>query len=121
MFNLCATAETVYRSVDKDGNIVFSDKPTPGAEEIHVEDVQTIKAPDVGPFKYKPQKKKQALRYTNIVIVTPANDTAIRVNTGNITVNVSLEPGLNHDRGDQIALYMDGNKVSEFRKSCVQF
>jgi len=67
----------------------------------------------VGPFKYKPQKKKQALRYTNIVIVTPANDTAIRVNTGNITVNVSLEPGLNHDRGDQIALYMDGNKVSE--------
>lgn len=112
MFNLCATAETVYRSVDKDGNMAFSDKPSPGSEEIHIEDVQTIKTPNIRPFKYKPLEKKQALRYTRIAIVSPVNDTAIRVNTGNISVSVLLEPALNPGRGDQIALYMDGNKVS---------
>ncbi len=112
IFSLCATAETVYRSVDEDGNIVFSDKPTDGAEEIHVEDVQTVNPPSVGPFKYTPLKKEQALRYTDIAIVSPANDTAIRDNEGNITVSVVLEPGLNSGEGDQLALYMDGAQVS---------
>jgi hypothetical protein len=112
IFGLCATAETVYRSVDEDGNIVFSDKPTDGAEEIDVKDAQTVNLPSAGPFKYTPPKKEQPLQYTDIAIVSPANDTAIRDNEGNITVSVMLEPGLNSDRGDQLALYMDGAQVS---------
>jgi len=111
IFSLCATAETVYRTVDKDGNIIFSDKPSSGAEEIHIKDAQSISLPDAGPFKYTPLEKDVA-QYTNIAIASPANDTAIRDNEGNITVRVTLGPGLNPDNGDQLALYMDGAQVS---------
>ena len=112
IFSLCTTAATVYRSVDEDGNIIFSDKQTDGSEEIHVEDAQTVNTPSAGPFKYTPPKKEQAPQYTDIAIVSPADDTAIRDNEGNITVSVVLEPGLNSGRGDQLALYMDGSQVS---------
>jgi hypothetical protein len=112
IFSLCATAETVYRSVDENGNIIFSDKPSDGAEKIHVEDAQTISPPSAGPFKYTPTKKEQPQGYTDIAITSPANDTATRNNEGNVTVSVTLNPGLNSGKGDQLALYMDGAQVS---------
>ena len=44
----------VYRSVDENGNIVYSDQPSEGAEKIEVKDAQTINLPAAGPFKYQP-------------------------------------------------------------------
>ena len=41
---ISATAE-VYRSVDENGNVVFTDKPSPDAELIEVDELQTIKPP----------------------------------------------------------------------------
>ena len=35
----------VYRSVDEDGNVIFIDQPTPGAEMIETRDIPTIEAP----------------------------------------------------------------------------
>src|SRR3972149_3615342 len=105
VFNPGVTAETVYRSADEDGNTIYSDKPTPGAEEIHVEDAQAIDQPDAGPFTYTPPKQAPASQYTAITITSPENDASIRDNTGNIIVSVTLEPGLSPGLGDQLALY----------------
>ena len=107
-----ATAETVYRTVDENGNTIYSDQPSPDAEEIHVEDAQSINLPSAGPFVYTPLKKEQGGPYTAITITSPENDAAIRDNTGNIRISVSVEPGLNPGRGDQIAIYMDGKQVA---------
>jgi hypothetical protein len=98
--------------VDENGNLIFSDKPSDGAEKIHVEDAQTISPPSAGRFEYTPSKKEEPQSYTEIAIVSPANDTATRNNEGIVNVSVSLEPSLNSGSGDQLALYMDGAQVS---------
>lgn len=107
---LPAVAE-VYRSVNEKGEVIYTDKPSPGAEQIEVDEVQTIDAPAEQDFEYTPPQKEQPQRYTKLEITSPANDADIRENTGNVTVNVSLEPALH--AGDQLVLYMDGAKVSE--------
>ena len=43
----------VYRSVDENGNIVFTDKPSPDAEKVELQEVQTVSPASVPPFKYK--------------------------------------------------------------------
>lgn len=38
-------AATVYKSVDKQGNVTFSDQPTPGSEKVTIEPQTTVKTP----------------------------------------------------------------------------
>lgn len=102
-----ASAE-VYRSVDKDGNVVFSDEPSPDAELIELDELQTIQPPPVGNFEYTPPKKVKP-RYSELSITSPADDLAIRNNAGNVTVNVSSSPRVNG--GDVLVLYVDGKEI----------
>ena len=59
-----ASSAEVYRFVDENGNVVFTDKPSPDAELVNVDELQTIKPPPVGDFKYTPPAKKKA-KYTD--------------------------------------------------------
>ncbi len=111
---LTSTFAGVYKSVDEDGNIIFTDKPVPGAEEIQVDEVQTIKAPETKPFKYTPRPKPVPDGgYTGIVITNPSEGQVIRDNTGNVTISVSVAPRLQTNLGDRLILYMDGQAVRE--------
>lgn len=38
-------AATVYKSVDKQGNVTYSDQPTPGSEKVTIEPQTTVKTP----------------------------------------------------------------------------
>ena len=106
LFCFVSSAE-VYRSVDADGNVVFSDEPTPNAEKVIIPEVQTVPPPNAGNFRYKsPQGKPRS--YT-LAITSPADDAAIRDNAGNISVSVSVEPRL--FSGDKLVIYMDGKEV----------
>lgn len=100
----------IYRSVDKDGNVVFSDQPSEGAKKIEVQDAQTIKLPPAGKFKYQPPATPPAPRYTGVAVVQPADDQPVRQNDGNITVQVSVTPALKS--GDVVSLLMDGKEVA---------
>lgn len=113
--SLSVSAE-VYRSVDEDGNVIFSDQPSPGAEEIKIDKIQTIDAP---PVKPKPldtgseksrDKNKEA--YSKVAILTPTNDESISANDGNISVGVSVSPELQTKNGHQVVLFLDGNEVA---------
>ena len=111
--HLGAGAETVYRSVDKDGVPIFSDTPSSDAEEIEIE-----KAPAV-PFVAPPkpgvppatvgEEKPQDVAYVSLVIVSPAADQALRTNEGKVSVSTVSEPAL--ASGDQLVLYLDGKEV----------
>ena len=102
-----ASAE-VYRSVDEDGNVVFSDKPSPGSETIELDEVQTIEVPPPPRMDFTP-KEKPAPRYTEVAILSPSNDEAIRNDGGNVTVNISVKPGLKPN--DKVVLYLDGSEI----------
>lgn len=107
------TMADVYRSVDEDGNVVFSDKPSPDAEKVEINEVQTIDPGNVPEYKYTPPRKSQApvSSYKKITITNPSNDQALSANDGNVTVNVAVEPKL--ESGDVITLYLDGGQVAE--------
>lgn len=101
-------AAEVYRSVDENGNVVFTDKPGPDSELIEIDDLQTIKPPPSRGSGYKPPKKAEA-PYSAINILSPANDEAIRSDAGNVTINIEVKPTLRPR--DNVVLYMDGKEI----------
>ena len=108
IFSLALTAE-VYRSVDKNGNLVFTDQPSPDAELIELDELQTIEAPSTGSFEYTPPPEKPAPKYSAVIITSPQNDVAIRDNAGNVTVNIATQPYLRSS--DELVLFMDGKEI----------
>lgn len=99
----------VYRSVDENGNVVFTDQPSPDAELIEVDELQTIQPPPAGKFEYTPKPAKPQPRYTALDIVSPEHDSAIRDNGGNVTVNIRTNPAL--QGADKLVLYLDGEEI----------
>jgi hypothetical protein len=115
-------AAAIYKKVDADGNVTFTDVP-PRAEEtaetIDLESPNSFKAdvPDAGPQETTSVETTDANdavaapEYTALVIVSPTDDMAIRDNAGTIEVTTSLEPSLadNH----VMRLLLDGAPVAE--------
>ena len=99
----------VYRSVDENGNVVFTDQPSPDAELIEIDELQTIPAPSSGDFEYTPPPAKPRPKYTSVTITSPEHDLPIRNNSGNVTVTIATEPAL---RGsDELVLILDGKEI----------
>jgi hypothetical protein len=99
----------IYRSVGEDGSVVFSDTPSPGAEKVDIREMQSIEAPPPPPIVYeRPQAPPE--RYQSVLIVEPADDAEIRENTGNMTISVAIEPGLQSP--DQVAILIDGQEAA---------
>jgi hypothetical protein len=107
----------VYRSVDENGNVVYTDKPSPDAEKIKIDKVQTIPA---GPdnFKYTPPEKPDLGNYTKLEIVTPENNHVFTGNIGDVTVSVTIQPALRDS--DSLIFYMDGQKQGDSRSNSFQ-
>lgn len=107
-----AVAETsVYRSVDAEGNPVFSDKPTADSEAIELKEIQTVPAEKNLKFESRPSKQMNPERYTSLEITSPANGDDIRENAGNVTVEVEVKPKLR--QADRLQLSFDSEIVQE--------
>jgi hypothetical protein len=108
LFVSCLAAETVYKTVDEDGNIIFTDKPSETAEEIRIDELQTIDNPNPAKYKASP-KPKNIFKYESFTVTKPEGGAGIRSNSGNVSIVVSLEPGLRSS--DKIILLMDGKEI----------
>lgn len=101
-------ASTVYKKTGPDGAIEFSD--TPGqqdAERIEIETPTTYSAPTRPPtYNQSPTPATQQKGYAKISIVSPANDTTMRSNSGNLTVTGRIAPRLK--RNHQVVLKSNG-------------
>lgn len=103
-------AETVYKTVDAEGNTVFSDVQSEGAEEIKIKKDQAIKPPKARSFKLSPAEDiSKKFNYTKLAIAKPENDSTIHGGDGNVNITVTLEPELNEN--DVIVLSMDGKEM----------
>jgi hypothetical protein len=105
-----ALGDTLYKWVDEQGNVHYSDKPQPGATKIHLPNAQTYVAPEVAlPGSVheggNPQLQQQAHSYATFKITSPAADETLN-NVQSVTVTVDLEPGLMD--GDKITIALDG-------------
>ena len=120
LFVMQSVLADVYKSVDEDGNVIFTDQPSENAERIQVKEVQTVESQKPGPEETalveegleEESEEEAGPGYTRVAITSPENEAAIRANDGNITVSAVVEPALKADTGDHLALYMDSKLVS---------
>jgi hypothetical protein len=113
-----ATAE-VYKHTNPDGSVTFSDVPTKiDAEPIKLPPSSTYSAPPLPRATVNPKAKKAEVDYESVAITSPANDTVVRDNAGNITINISVKPALKP--GHTTVLIMDGKNVGEGQGGNIQ-
>lgn len=130
LFSFPALAE-IYRWVDENGNVVFTDEPHPQAEKIEVspstvytpDDSIRAPEPDQPPLTLSPEpdtsdadNEAPATSY-DLRIIAPSGDESIWSNNGDLTVSMIVEPALDAEQGHKILLQLDGEAVSEPRAS----
>lgn len=106
-----AQAQTVYKVIQPDGTVLFTDAPPPGeaARQIEVPPLNTtqpLAPPSAGaaaPSSSAPQG------YSEFRITGPGNGESIRDNEGNVNINLSMEPALRS--GDKIDVLVNGRSV----------
>ena len=102
----------VYRSVDADGNVTYSDTPHSGAEKIEVQE-PTIIPSTRSQIKLGPDKSaKQAVPYTSIAIASPANEETLR-NVRTVSVQGQLPPSLQTSFGHRVQILFNGSPVTQ--------
>jgi len=114
----------IYRSVDENGNVTFTDAPDTKAERIELEELPTYTAPSVPttPQAVAPETADEPAEslaepiYT-IAITSPEQNQSLWAGGGLIDVNATIKPELNQKRGDLVQFKLDGKKVGEPQSS----
>jgi hypothetical protein len=112
----------VYRWIDENGQIHFSDKAAAGAEQIKLKETSVYTPPAESESGEGSQADRKArvdvngspgatLDYEAISIVSPENNQVVRSNEGSMDVSVELRPGL--QPGHKIRIYLDRTQAAE--------
>ena len=128
-----AQAASVYRWVDSDGQIHYSDHPSAGSEPVELRESSVYtprELPDINrdeeveptdeeaeptDEEAEPAGEEEGLEgeevvYESLRVVVPDNDETVRSNEGEVRVSIELQPGL--AQGHKVRIYLDGNKAS---------
>jgi len=108
-----AQAATVYRWVDEDGKVHYSDSPRPDAERVELRDPNVYSAPKNLPeleseTETEPEPGAGQTIYERFSITAPEPDSAFWDNQGNFMLRLALEPGLDTEAGHRIRVSLDG-------------
>ncbi|NOQ89687.1 MAG: DUF4124 domain-containing protein [Gammaproteobacteria bacterium] len=109
----------MYKGVDAEGNVVYSDKPFADAKQFTPPAITVIDPIEVPVKKEEVVKEEEPsteTKYKNFSISAPKNDETIR-NVPNLSVSLKLNPKLNTKEGHTIWLFMDGKPLIKNSKS----
>ena len=121
MLSAGAAAAEVWRWVDENGVMHFSDRPHPGAERVELAPAQTFTAPALPPRRQPASREasESASAYSRVSIVSPEAGEMFWNIGGQLTVQVALEPQL--ISGHELRIFLDGNRVEGVPQGPVQF
>lgn len=120
---LCAgpAISQIYKTVDEEGNVVFTDIPpredTEGAQQIVVETPNSFAIEEaIGPreewvVESEEGEEEVAFSYKSLTIASPTSDESIRENAGNVSIVAVSNPSL--QSGHRMRLVMDGAAIKE--------
>ena len=106
----------IFKSVDENGNVTFSDTPpnSGSSEQIEVRQTNRTPAPAViqplEPVAETAPDAAAAVSYS-VAITSPANETTIAMGPGNFSVSAAVEPALGE--GGLLQLFVDGAPSGE--------
>ncbi|MFY0991229.1 DUF4124 domain-containing protein [Halomonas sp. C05BenzN] len=117
--SLVAQAQTIYRTTDAQGNVVFTDNPERGGEEVELapltvvpsrEEVRAAPPRDEGRAPVA-SPGQPFMPYDSFRILAPAHEETLETgHAGNIQVELGIEPELREDH--RVRLLLDG-RVSQ--------
>ena len=114
-----SAAAEVYKHTNPDGSVTFSDVPAKiNAEPIKLKPSSSYTPPPRPESRFSPEPAKAAVSYESVSITSPANDSAVRDNAGNLTIKFNARPGL--ISGHSYVLLMDGTNVGEGQTGSIQ-
>jgi len=109
------TGTQVFRSVDAQGNVVFTDVPSQNAKPVDIQAPSSVQAMPVAPRveapKAAPQDSSAFNGYQAMVITQPESGAGLNNGAGDVDVSVSLVPPLRTDLGHGLTITMDGKPV----------
>lgn len=115
LFGATPALSEVYRNVDAQGNVTFSDEPSEGAEEVKVKPVTTVTLPkpaDVQePERLRQKVQEEGAAYSSVRIVAPNDDEAFHSGSGDVAFRVTSDPGLK--QGHRYEVTLDGQPVGQ--------
>ena len=106
-----ASAREVWKWVDKNGVVHYSDQPVPGAQRVDIS-IQTYESEQATiPSTSRPTPRPgEPITYDAVTITEPANEQTFVNVEGAINVSVTVEPELRS--GHSIRFEIDGRTVS---------
>lgn len=115
-----ASASGIYRTVDEDGNVLFTDQPPEdGAEAERLGDINVGQSTEVRAREQDASPSAEAEgnngpRYDGVEIVFPPAGEATRRVTGDVPVRVSLQPdAVELASGHRVRILVDGESAGE--------
>lgn len=88
-------ASTIYKRVNEDGSVTYSDRPFEGAKMVvlpRINTVESIQTPPPTATQLITKNKHTVL--PTLSVISPANELTIRDNSGSVTIVSSLSPSL---------------------------
>ncbi len=118
-----ALAATVYKWVDENGTVHYSDQPHPNAQKVEVQAAQTYPAtatPSQAAAAANAHAGNEAAEraYRGCAIVSPQDGTQV-ANVDSLNVSVRTDPAVHG--GDQVYLLMDGTALNGGNPTGTQF
>ncbi len=105
----------VYRQVDEDGNVTFTDEPDDDAERIQVKPVTTVTMPKPETVDRQLEEDDEEIgdqdAYDSVTFQSPEDEEAFNSGSGDVEFRVTSEPGLRADHRFEITL--DGQPVGQ--------
>jgi hypothetical protein len=103
----------VYKTINADGEVVFTDVPTAGAEPVKLPGLSTYKpAPAVvqhgRALVAGDAEDDDEGPYESLKVTAPEDDATIWDNQGIATLSLALEPALLTKSGHQVQYFLDG-------------
>ena len=105
---LAAGDQEIYRWVDKDGVVHYSDQPgSPNAERVELADPTTYQSAEaaVDYTPSSPQYRPPPIRYQSLTIVSPAKDQTYFTTDNEVTVTAAIGGSLQPDH--HLVFYVD--------------
>ena len=98
----------VYKHVDEEGNVTFTDQPPPDSTPVEINETNTAPPPSRSAYPAPPPSAEPAASGGDykVSITSPANETIIPRGPGNFSVSASVTP--KPRSGHKLQLLIDG-------------
>jgi len=101
----------VYKTTDKDGNVIYSDSPGPGeAKKLELRELNTLPSPPPVPSPGAPQPDQPELPSYEVTILSPRDQVIIPVGQRDLPIAVSLNQPL---QAEHLLVYFLNDELLE--------